>query len=172
MKYNTSANEIANLKTDVLCVPLFSDKDTKAEKDKTLAQLDALSSGRVSAWLKHGQRKFDNGDTHLIPCPDQSFQNILLVCLGDAQALSIAKLKTAFKAMAADLKKMQAAQASLALSGFVEAGSLPLEAWIRFSIEAIEDHFYCFDQYKSKKAPKRSLTSLSFVVEDRSEERR
>jgi leucyl aminopeptidase len=165
MKYNTSSNEIANLKTDVLCIPIFAD-DTDKGKEKSLALLDSLTNDLVSAWLKHGHRKFDNGDTHLIPCPGQNFQNVLLVCLGDAKSLSIAKLKTAFKAMASELKKTHAAHAALALSGFIEYSSLSLDSWIRFSIEAIEDHFYCFDQYKSKKAPKRSLTAFSFVVDD------
>lgn len=165
MKYNTSSNEIANLKTDVLCIPLFTD-DAEKGKDKTLAHLDALTNDHISTWLKHGHRKFDNGDTHLIPCPGQSFQNVLLVCLGESRKLTIAKLKTALKAMATDLKKMQAGQASLALSGFIESADLPLDAWIQFSIETIEDHFYSFDQYKSKKSPKRSLTQFSFVVED------
>ncbi len=154
MKYNTSATEIANLKSDLFCLPVFAGT-------KSLPQSDAIANTYLAAWLKAHKPEFEIGETHYLPSPEANVKGILLLGLGKADKLDVLKLRNALKSLASELAKFKPKSAIVQVPEFPDSAPTHKQ-FVRFAVEAIEDQLYVFDAYKSKKAPKRALSSLTF----------
>lgn len=153
MKYTVSAKTAPDLKCDCLC--LFYTSDNKlAESGKTV---DDLLNKALSKKARQYKFAGNAGELCEIAVGSDTCERVVLVGLGEKQAVNEATLGKALSALAKHLNKLPAGKAAICLGDLndtLRADAAP--ALIRH----IAGEQYSFDLYKSKKSDAPRLKEL------------
>jgi len=159
MRYTTST-DIASLPEAIcICLPFAGQQSIV----KTVEGLSEEALNNLSATAESLSFKGNLGDTLFIPRAGSQEQHFLLVGLGEERQSDIAERAKATKAIASTCASSKIKSLAIlpetasALGGKLFAASL---------IEAIEDTFYQFDRYKSKKADTPALNLVCFIGQE------
>lgn len=157
MKYSLEKRTPEKQQSDCIVLPLFEDFQLSQEA----SYLDQASNQSISKLLE--RRDFDakSGSTMLLAGDSTPHTRILLIGLGKQDAFSPAILKKSILAATETIKKTQTKDALISFDDITLKDCN--QSWlIRFSIEAINDALYVFDEFKTTKADKTELSSVSF----------
>ena len=157
MKYSLEKRTPEKQQSDCIVLPLFEDFQLSQEA----SYLDQASNQSISKLLE--RRDFDakSGSTMLLAGDSTPHTRILLIGLGKQDAFSPAILKKSILAATETIKKTQTKDALISFDDITLKDCN--QSWlIRFAIEAINDALYVFDEFKTTKADKTELSSVSF----------
>ena len=157
MKYSLEKRTPEKQQSDCIVLPLFEDFQLSQEA----SYLDQASNQSISKLLE--RRDFDakSGSTMLLAGDSTPHTRILLIGLGKQDAFSPAILKKSILAATETIKKTQTKDALISFDDITLKDCN--QSWlIRFAIEAINDALYVFDEFKTTKADKTELSSISF----------
>lgn len=129
-------------------------------------KLDKESQNYLSKLLKNGDFQGKTGQTHVLyHVPKQNFERVLIVGCGKESALNERDYR---KIIFSCIKALMASKAAHALSCLTDLDVKNHDtAWkIKQAIEVSSDALYSFDQYKSEKAPKIPLQSITQHLTD------
>lgn len=161
MKYSIQNEALANA-SDSLVVAVFE----QGKFSSSAAYLDQVSGGYLNQLLNNGELSGKAGNViTLRNVPNVAAKHIFVVGCGKEEALNT----RAFKQLLVKVSQVAKENGATTLVNRLTEVALnegDLYWNIRFSIEALENEEYRFDQFKSKKSDNNSsLTEIKFVVE-------
>lgn len=158
MKYSAfSANPLTQ-KGDCLVLGVFSE----GKQGSVFDELDATLNGQLSRRLKSGDINGDSGKATWLHPEGGSFDRILLVGQGKADALDAAGFRKIARSVASALCASSAKTAILSLDA---PASLPHPAFVSEAlIMALAGASYRFEDYKSKKSPDLKLAQIKISL--------
>ena len=165
MQIITSTEKFESLRSDALLLPLFEEGDLPV----SLRPLDKSLNG-IIAQAQVSDFKGESGETLLLIVPG-SHKRILLIGLGNKKELDQNRIREAFSASAALIKKSKAKNVFVFLSPVITKTITVDEASQAIS-ESLLLSLYAFDEYKSKpKDHERKFepNNLSFIVASKAE---
>ncbi|WP_250657633.1 leucyl aminopeptidase [Alkalimarinus coralli] len=157
MKYSLEKRALEKQQSDCIVLPLFEDLQLSPAAN----YVDQSSGNNITKIVERKDFDAKAGSTMLLSSESEQHTRILLMGLGKQDAFNPATLKKSVLAATNVVKNTQTKTALFALSGI----TLPdySSAWLaRFSIEAISDALYVFDEFKTQKADKVTLDAVSF----------
>lgn len=162
MKYSIQHNTLTDL-SDSLVIGIFE----QGKLSPSAIHIDQISGGYLEQLLNNGELSGEFGNvTTLRNIPSLSVKHLFVVGCGKENELN----ERAFKRLQA--KVLQVAKENRAINLVTTLTEIPLRDrdlyWnIRFSIEALENEEYRFEQFKSKKSNNNPrLTEIKFVIEE------
>ncbi len=165
MKFNLDSMDAAHQNTDCIIVGLFEQmKLTPAAK-----QVDKISKNYLTALLKQGDFQGKSGQTLLLHrVPHIKSPRVLLVGCGNESTLNAREFRKIVLSSIKALSTIKVKQVTSFLTELdVKQHNLPWK--IKQSVFVSAEALYCFDQYKSSKAPQPTLRELNlFVPKDQS----
>jgi leucyl aminopeptidase len=164
MKYSLQTNNIVDLKSDCICLPIFKNKDDIQHEVSALCKLGLQIDEVCANTLSHAISRYDIsseiGKAFMLPIDNQNFNRILFVGFGDAKKVNADTLTKAIKALTAQIQDTNIKNLCIALDEI--SSDISASQIIQESIVAIEGSQYSFDQFKTKKTPKSSLSEITF----------
>jgi leucyl aminopeptidase len=159
MRYTIQAIEPVKETSDCLVVGVF-----KAGKlCKAAAQLDEASQGAIRAILAKGDLVEEIGNTLLLySLPGIASTRVLLVYCGE-ESIKFADFRKIVCCIASTLKGKPLEKITYCLT-HLAVEDLAFAAQVRYTVECIEDCFYTFDQFKTKKANTQQPKEMVFDV--------
>ncbi len=161
MKYSLEKRTPEKQQSDCIVLPLFEDLQLSPES----SYIDQASSQSISTLIERKDFDAKAGSTMLLDGNNTSHTRILLIGLGKQDAFNAATLKKSMVAAANTIKKTQTKTALVSFDG-VSLKDCSQSWLMRFAIEAINDSLYIFDDFKTTKADKSELNTVSFYCGD------
>ena len=161
MKYSLEKRTPEKQQSDCIVLPLFEDFQLSQEA----SYIDQAGNQNVSKLLERKDFDAKAGSTMLLAGDNTPHTRILLIGLGKQETFSPAIFKKSILAATDTIKKTQTKTALISFDGITLKDYN--QSWlIRFAIEAINDALYVFDEFKTTKADKAELNSVSFYCGD------
>lgn len=160
MKFNLDSIDVSHQNTDCVIVGLFEQmKLTPAAKE-----VDKISKHYLTTLLKQGDFEGKCGETlFLHRVPHLKSPRVLLVGCGKEGALNARDFRKIVLSSIKALNTIKVKQVTFFLTELdVNQHDLPWK--IKQSVFVSSDALYCFDQYKSKKAPQPTLREINLHV--------
>jgi len=165
MNYNASTLPVKESKVDCVCLPIFDNQSLC----KTGELIDTDFNNIISKSVNTLGIESEIGKTFVLPLADANFSRVLLLGFGDQKEISNDTLRKNAKALASQIKDTNIKHLSIAL----DKANLTKEQHVLFTkscINEIENTQYNFDQFKTKKSPKSTLTQVDFQCENEVQE--
>jgi len=154
MKYTSKTGPLANLKTECLALPFTAAKNLARQL-------------KLGAYLSDVSRDFDDapGKTQLVSLPAScSVKRLLILGTGGISRLSDANLLKVLQAMAASLKQVNSASATISLS---LKSSKKTYALSRLALSIISSQLYSFAADKKSSGKSRKISKIAVHTNDR-----
>ncbi|UZE94981.1 leucyl aminopeptidase [Alkalimarinus alittae] len=161
MKYSLDTRSPEKQQSDCIVLPLFEDFQLSTEA----SFVDQASNQNITKLLERKDFDAKPGSTMLIGGDNTSHTRIMLAGLGKQDAFNPAILKKSMLAATEVIKKTQSQKALVSFDGL----SLKdySQSWLlRFALEAINEALYVFDDFKTTKADKTTLSEVAFYCGD------
>lgn len=158
MKYTIIDSSTLNLNSSNLVLPVQKGQQLCANG----TNLDKLVNGKISKLTKDFKPGSDLGQTSFYPMGDEKVRSITLVGHGDEKQLNNKQLRKLSQSLAKSLKSNELDIVTIAVNQSSQ-GQTDLTKLISNIVTQIENEFYTFDQYKSKKSPEQSLKEVIFT---------
>ena len=150
MRYTLTSAEPAKEVADCLIVGIVDDMRLSHAAD----ELDQASKGYIRRLLAKGDLPVELGKTLLLySVPGIATARVLLVYCGEEEKFTHPQFRKVMYCVATRIKSMQLDRIANYLPQ-QEVSDLDFYGRIRHTIELIEDSFYTFDQFKTKKTDK------------------
>jgi len=165
MNYNASTLPVKESKVDCVCLPIFDNQSLC----KTGELIDTDFNNIISKSIETLGIESEIGKAFVLPLADANFSRVLLLGFGDQKEISNDTLRKNAKALASQIKDTNIKHLSIAL----DKANLTKEQHVLFTkscINEIENTQYNFDQFKTKKSPKSTLTQVDFQCENEVQE--
>ena len=160
MNYSIELQPIETLKSDVLCVGIYTNK----QLTPSAKTLDDVSEGLISSLITRGDITGKLCDTLLINViPNSPIERILLVGLGEQNALNAKNYRKALGSAIAVLKKANIKSAAVSFAE-CEVEKADFIWKTRQIIEVFSDKLYQFTQCKSKVDDTTTLDNITITI--------
>lgn len=161
MQFVVKATKASASKTATLVLPVGED----LALGEIAQEVDAASSGAISATLKRGDLQGKPGQTLLLaPQPGLKAERILLLGIGKAEKLDARQWRKIVSSLSSTLKNLAGTDATLAIQD-VQVKGQDAYARTRLLVETFMSGQYTFDQFKSQKAEARPLKRITLLTE-------
>ncbi|MFD2229892.1 leucyl aminopeptidase [Alkalimarinus sediminis] len=157
MKYSLEKRTPEQQQSDCIILPLFEDLQLSQEA----SYIDQASNQQLSKLFARKDFDAKTGSTLLLSGDGTAHTRVLLVGLGKQDAFTPATLKKSMLAATEAVKKTQTQSATISFDG-ITLKDYQQQGLVRFTIEAISDSLYIFDDFKTTKADKAALNSVAF----------
>lgn len=157
MKYSLEKRTPEQQQSDCIVLPIFEGLELSQEA----SYIDQAGNTSISKLLERGDFDAKAGTTMLLAGDNTPHTRVLLVGLGKQDAFTPATLKKSILSATNTIKTTKTSSALVSFDG-VKLKDVEQSWLIRFAIEAINDALYVFDEFKSTKADKTELDSISF----------
>jgi len=168
MNYSLQTNNLVDIKSDCICLPIFNKKDDVQHEVSALCklglQIDKACANQLTQAITRYEISSEAGKAFMLPIDNQKFNRVLFVGFGDAKQVSSDTLSKAISALNSQLKDTNIKSLCIAL----EEVSTDISATqiIQESMIAIENSLYSFDQFKTIKTPVSPLSEIIFHSDD------
>jgi leucyl aminopeptidase len=164
MNYSLQTNNLLDIKSDCICLPIFQKKDDIEHEVSALCKLGLQIDEACANALTQAITRFDisceAGKAFILPIDNQNFNRVLLVGFGDAKKVNTDTLKKAIVALTTQIHDTNIKSLCIA---FDEVSSeISASQIVRDTIVAVENSHYSFDQFKTKKTPASLLSEITF----------
>jgi len=164
MNYSLQTNNLLDIKSDCICLPIFNQKDDIQHEVSALCKLGLQIDEACANTLTHAISRYEisceAGKAFMLPIDNQNFNRILFIGFGDAKKVNTDTLKKAIGTLTAQLQDTNIKSLCIAL----DEASTDISATqiIQETMTEIESSRYSFDQFKTKKTPASPLSEVIF----------
>ncbi len=162
MKFKLDSISIARQRTDCTIVGIF--EGTQEKPGSAVQELNKISKNYLVNFLKNGDFQGKLGQTlFLYHVPNSASTRILLVGCGKEPVLSARDYR---KIIASSVNALNTIKITRATSFLTELSVEQYDfAWkIKQAALVTSEALYCFDEFKSKKEPKKTLQEMCFYT--------
>ena len=168
MNYSLETNNLLDIKSDCICLPIFNKKDDIQHEVSALCklglQIDEACEAQLSQAITRYEISSEAGKAFTLPINGQNFSRIIFIGFGDAKKVNTETLKKAISALNSQIQNTNIKTLCIALDEI--STDIKTAQIIQEAIVTIESSLYNFDQFKTKKAPEALLTEVIFYSDD------
>ena len=161
MKYTIENSSIKTLKTQAFIAFISAEK----KLGKLAKELDTASKGYIKDILKTGDIDGSLGQTLVLHnVPGVSAKRVILVGIGKADNLCASSYQKIIQTIYTTLSKTNTSDGSFSLSE-LKVESFDLDWKIKVAIRSVAEQEYEFDDFKSVKTEKKTLSQFKFITD-------
>jgi leucyl aminopeptidase len=164
MNYSLDTNNLLDIKSDCICLPIFNQKDDIQHEVSALCklglQIDEACEAQLSKAITRYEISSEAGKAFTLNVNNQNFNRIIFIGFGDVKKVNAETLKKAISALNSEIQDTNIKSLCIALNEVSTEINTP--QIIQEAILAIEASRYSFDQFKTKKTPEKLLSEVIF----------
>ena len=164
MNYSLQTNNLLDIKSDCICLPIFNQKDDTQHKASALCKLglkiDKACANALTEAISRYDISSEAGKAFMLTVDNQNFSRILFVGFGEAKNITTGTFKKAINAINSQIQNTNIKSLCIALDEV--SAEIGVTHIIQESMVTIESSRYSFDQFKTIKTIASPLSEIIF----------